>query len=289
MVRIILAALIGAAGSVSIFKIVEALSIKKEQEADRFTILQKFRSYDENEDTEWTFGRMVLYRPVTEMLRKYRYDDYCENVDKNSDDIAFAVLDFVCDRFWHDGNAKLPKKRSLSDMVESCEKSEMKTNCRGLSLILAELLRMNGVKARHVTCMPYEDPFDDCHVVVDCELPSGKRVMLDPTYRLYLKDGNGNFVSLEHLREGILKKETFTPNENASYNGTAFSYENYMEYMTKNCFRFATNLTMADAEPSAGEIELIPKDYKPRKTIGTRYTKNPAAFWNMKYKAEKDD
>ena len=79
-----------------------------------------------------------------------------------------------------------------------------------LAILLASLLRLNGIKAQHITCMPYEDPFDDCHVVVDCLLPSGERIMLDPTSRLYYKDRYGKYISLPHLRELLIADEPTT-------------------------------------------------------------------------------
>lgn len=100
-------------------------------------------------------------------------------------------------------------------------------------ILLAALLRLNGIKAQHITCLPYEDPFEDCHVVVDCLLPSGKRIMLDPTWRLYLKDKEGNYVSLSHLRELLLADEPIFENQTADYNGTGFAKEYHRNYMIK--------------------------------------------------------
>ena len=73
------------------------------------------------------------------------------------------------------------KTRSMADFLEFEEKHDCETNCRGLSIMLADILRSQGSQgSAPVPCMPYEVPFNDCHVVVDCFLPSGKRVMFDP-------------------------------------------------------------------------------------------------------------
>ena len=77
--------------------------------------------------------------------------------------------------------------------------------------MLVSLLRLNGVKAQHITCMPYEEPFEDCHVVVDCLLPTGKRIMLDPTWRLYLMDKNGEYISLPELRGSAHSSVRYAP------------------------------------------------------------------------------
>lgn len=92
----------------------------------------------------------------------------------------------MCNHFIHDGTSGLPKGRSIKNIITFCENNNGKINCRGLAIFLASLLRLNGIKASHIICMPFEEPFDDCHVVTDCFLPSGKRIMFDPTYRLYL-------------------------------------------------------------------------------------------------------
>ncbi len=50
--------------------------------------------------------------------------------------------------------------------MQFADENEGITNCRGLSLILAQLIRAYNIKAFHITCMPYEEPFSDCHVIV---------------------------------------------------------------------------------------------------------------------------
>lgn len=248
-----------------------------------------------------TYGAISLFRlkkrtkiikPVPEesrleILKKYSeydYFKYCDSLLANKDGIVFAMLDFVCDHFMHDGTICLPRNHSMAGIIEGSEKIVSKTNCRGLSLILAELLRMNGIKARHVTCKPYEEPFSDCHVVVDCIMPSGARIMLDPTYRLYFVDDNGGYVSIAQLREGIIHGVDFHPNSSASHNGEEFTYDNYREYMTKNLFRLNTNFILDDTQPDmeTSEIELIPKGYT---TEGfakkVKFVTDPISFWDI--------
>mgnify|MGYP005792462171 CR=1 FL=1 len=98
---------------------------------------------------------------------------------------------------------------------------------------------MNGIKAQHITCLSYEEPFEDCHVVVDCLLPSGRQTMLDPMWRLYLKDREEKYVSLSYLRELLLADEPIFENSAADYNETGFAKEYYRDYMIKNSIRFS--------------------------------------------------
>lgn len=285
ILRISFAGMIGAVIGIISWIIVRRLGRRTKKavpEESRIDILQKYSSYDRTKVRFRHSMKMVLNRPVPEILNKYNYSSYCNTESDNKDEIVFSMLDFVCDNFGHTSNAALRNDLSMTGIIKSCEKMEAKTNCRGLSLILAELLRMNGIKARHITCKPYEEPFQDCHVVVDCLMPSGARIMLDPTYRLYLTDDNGEYISLAQLREGILCGKTFHPNATAAYNGTEFNYDDYIEYMTKNVLRFNTNYKLNDTDLILSQVELIPSGY----TISgylkiVQYTTDPDYFWNL--------
>ena len=255
-------------------------------EITRLDILKQYAEYDHDDTTECG-NEFVLGGELPSILEKYNYSDYIAGLD-TADDIVFRNLDFVCDHFRHDGCGGLGSGRDFTALISFCESNDNKTNCRGLAIILASLLRFNGVKAQHITCQPYEEPFTDCHVVVDCLLPSGKRVMLDPTYRLFLKDKAGEYVSLPRLRELLLADEPIFANPTADYNGTGFDKEYHRNYMIKNTFRFARCTLNKDGVDGRTEtsryIELIPKDYPVAKFSETQrenFVYNDIAFWKI--------
>ena len=254
-------------------------------EKSRAELLQEFSEYDRSRE-EYYETTYQLDGNIPSNLKKYGFSDYIKDLDATSDEIVFRVLAFVCDHFGHNGNISLNNRYDIKGLMEFCEQHDGKMNCRGLSMLLSSLLRLVGVKARHITCMPYEDPFSDCHVVVDCLLPSGKRVMLDPTWRLYLKDAAGEYVSLERFRELLLSGEAVFANEDASYNGGAFDLEYYRNYMTKNTIRFSRGTLYKDGldDYAARALVLVPKKY-PAKNF-TRMEKrdfvfDDRAFWRM--------
>lgn len=76
-----------------------------------------------------------------------------------ADEIAFArLLLFVT--FWAMMvGSGLGKNRTLEGQIHFCEEHNGKVNCRGLAILLASVLRIKGIKARHITCMPYDEPF----------------------------------------------------------------------------------------------------------------------------------
>lgn len=254
-------------------------------EETRLDILKKYARYDRTEsETPYTTA-YTLGGETPAVLETYGYSAYVKEIPRDDDRIVFAMLDFVCDHFGHNGSGGTGGCR-IESIIPFCEQHGGKTNCRGLAILLASLLRLHHVKARHITCMPYEDPFDDCHVVVDCLLPSGERVMLDPTWRLYFKDENGAYVSLECLRNMLMNGEPLFANETASYNGGSFDLQYYRNYMTKNTFRFSRGTLCADGFDDRGErrIELIPADYPTEKfgdTAKKEFVYHDIEFWKM--------
>lgn len=251
-------------------------------ELSRFEILKQYAAYGTSEDTLPDCDYQ-LNGPVPDILTKYAYDSYFVDLSEESDEIAFATLRFVCDHFGHDGSGGLGGNRTIEGLIDFCETHNGKTNCRGLAILLASLLRLKGIKARHITCMPYEEPFDDCHVVVDCLLPSGKRIMFDPTYCLYYTDKNGMYVSLQALRKMLIEETPLFPNKDASYNGEPFheEYEEYYrDYMTKNTFRFSRGYRFSDGIDEH-QIALIPVKYIDKQVKGVPYTVHDDNFWKM--------
>ncbi|MBQ7313268.1 MAG: hypothetical protein IJW81_06760 [Clostridia bacterium] len=175
------------------------------------------------------------------------------------------------------------KERGLADFLKWCGEHDHRTNCRGLSIMLGNLLRYNGIRAQHITCQPYEEPFNDCHVVVDCILPSGKRIMLDPTYRLYFRDADGAYVSLPGLRTILRNDGELIPNETASYTGgEGFVLADYREYMAKNTLRFSKDRVNADHRDEYERMRLFPAGY-PKERISdaenTIVLTDDKAFW----------
>lgn len=265
-----------------------------ETEEKRIDILRKYAAYDRNREEEPYETQYRLGGEMPSVLEKYRFSEYIKDVGPETDEIVFKIFEFVCDHFGHDGSIGLSSGRKAEEIVEFCENHGMKTNCRGLSILLASVLRFCSVKARHITCMPYEDPFNDCHVVVDCLLPSGRRVMLDPTWRLFLKDSEGEYVSVEKLRKILIAGEDIFANKDASYNrfGDMASSEGgfdeiyYRDYMTKNTFRFARGTLCADGcdDHASRRVELIPTGYPAEKfkdSVKEEFVYNDAAFWKM--------
>lgn len=245
----------------------------------RIEILKEYAKYTPS-DNLIPDSTYKLNGHVPDILAKYDFESYFIDLPADSDDTAFAALDFVCDHFGHDGCSGLGKSCTIEGQIEFCETHNGKANCRGLAILLASILRLKGIKARHITCMPYEEPFDDCHVVVDCLLPSGKRIMLDPSNHLFYTDNNGEYVFLRRLREMLINGEELFHNKKASYNKGMFDATDNRNYMIKNTFRFFRGNTFSDGIDERS-FDLIPQKYIDKQVKGPTFTTDDSDFWKM--------
>ena len=161
-------------------------------------------------------------------------------MDGRSDiEIMQSLLDIVSKNFRHNGSVLFPAQTDALSVIAWHNKNEG-VECRGLSVILAEMLRTCGIEAKAIMCIPSSEPCEECHVVVHAWSRSlNQWVMLDPTYRLILRNRDGRPMSLPMLREALANEEPLYPNSTAGRNGQPFSMEYYRAYMTKNTFRFA--------------------------------------------------
>lgn len=60
------------------------------------------------------------------LLEKYDYARYTEGLDNANDELAFRLLDFVCDHFGHNGTKGLGNGRMINDLIEFCEPERRK-------------------------------------------------------------------------------------------------------------------------------------------------------------------
>ena len=203
---------------------------------------------------------------------------------KTDIDRMMALMDVVCNNFKHDGASGMPEERDAASLIDYAKKIGS-IECTGLSTILSELCRAYGIPAKPIKCTPYTDEGEFCHVVVHAYSGEKKQwIMLDPTYRLILKDLAGNYVSLETLRQSLVDGEKLTPNATAGRNGRLFYMEHYRVYMAKNGFRFSSllNVSSATGAVSGGKLYMLQPEGFPTKNAyyrGETPTTSAEAFW----------
>lgn len=171
--------------------------------------------------------------------------------------------------------------------IKNAEKQENYTNCRGISIILAGVLRAYGFVANVVECWSANSEDLEIHVVCEVYVEDyDKFVLLDVSNNLiYFREEKP--LSLVELRQVIAEGKTdeLTVNDDFSHNGNEVSLMAMLAYMSKNvmCFR---KCILSDEEhemDSKNSIALVSKDLLnqeyPKSTL---YTCNIKEFYTVK-------
>lgn len=230
----------------------------------RQKLLIDYAQYQED-DMDYTFSYDVGKKTRDEdFIKTYGLDELTDG--KEDVELMKTLLYWVCKECNHGNPEGFPEERDPAHMM-AFAKEKGCMNCRALSLLLAGTLRMYGIEARHITCLPESSIFMDCHVVVEAYSKEKKQwIMLDPTYNLMLYDEEGNSVNVQSLRKAIIEERELVPNKEAAYNEGGFEIKQYRNYMAKNCFRFTSAQKLyPGAEIGLNEnvgIELVPVGYE---------------------------
>jgi hypothetical protein len=89
--------------------------------------------------------------------------------------------------------------------------------------------------------MPYDEKDQDCHVINSVwSSQYQKWIWIDPTFEAYVKDENGNFLSIQEVRDRLIEGRPVFLNEDANWNNENKQTKEYYldSYMAKNLYWF---------------------------------------------------
>ncbi|MBR0304589.1 MAG: transglutaminase domain-containing protein [Bacteroidales bacterium] len=208
---------------------------------DRLVILQKSSAYIK-EDID-TLPQFVYQDSEDYRLMNVREFFDLDSVAGDGDEISkiLNILHFVHKAIRHDGGNFALCEFDAIDIYNYHKSTGKGVNCRHLAIALNEMYLSMGIPSRYVTCMPYDEKDQDCHVINSVwSSQYQKWIWIDPTFEAYVKDENGNFLSIPEVRERLIDGRPLFLNEDANWN-----YENkqtkeyYLEgYMAKNLYWF---------------------------------------------------
>ena len=192
---------------------------------------------DDGTQITFTFdlNRRDLYM---DMIEEFGLDE----ITAGHEDVELmrVLLNWVSNNFPHHGNSGLPDNRDAMSIIGYIRENPRGINCRGLAILLAEVLRLYGIEAKHITVIPPEDEHP-VHVVTHAfsrELQQW--IMLDPTYGIYLTDENGNFMNLYTLRRAFAEGAPLFANADAGHNNRRFNMREFRQFTACYLFRFST-------------------------------------------------
>ena len=194
-------------------------------------------------------------------------------------ELMVALLNWVCDNFLHNGMSNMPNERDAFALINYLDNNPSGGNCRILAILLAEVLRLYGIEAKHITAYPKED--GNVHVVTHAYSRELRQwIMLDPTFRLLLTDENGKYLDVPTLRTIFANGGDIFPNKNAGRNNQPLDVGSYRIFMADYLFRFScgTNFTFGSEDNRTGNPRnmLAPIGYSDDQSVTTHFAN---AFW----------
>ena len=230
----------------------------------------------------------VPYPERAEEIMEYFQLDTLYAADASTWEKSLAIGKFVAFNIPHDNQKEYPKYVNAIGLWEYTKNVAPAFNCRLHSILTFELLTAAGIKARYITCLPYDRNDNDCHVVNEVWLPEiGKWVMLDTDMQSFVTDTKGNVLSLAEIRRHFIdgdKLVVYHEFENAS---SKMSY--YHAYMAKNTYWFCCwgdlgfyqedYTTYPESALRRKYYALIPEGFEPFYSNDYIITHDPDQFW----------
>lgn len=248
---------------------------------ERIYLLKEYSEYEKGGEKPLFTVKTGEKSKYEDIINKYDLEEKTKGLEDTA--LMIALLNWVCDNFNHDGSSGLPGNPDISSLIEFHQRNGG-INCRGLSIILAEILRAYGIDARHITCMPEEEPFIDCHVVVHAYSEElNQWIMLDPSNRIILIDEEGNYIDLPTLRKSYIDESKITALNLTGKDMQDSELKYYLGYMAKNTFRFEMDSIFdyaSDGLQNKIKYNLIPKGYDTIRRGATAIT-DPEYFWAL--------
>lgn len=197
-----------------------------------------------------------------EEIRDYFCLDTLYDAGASTWEKTLAIGRFVATNIPHDNQKEYPEYVNAIGLWEYTKTVAPAFNCRLHSILTYELLTAAGIKARYITCLPYDRNDNDCHVVNEVWLPeTGKWVMIDTDMKRYVTDRKGNMLSLAEIREHFINDKKVVVYHGFDNPSSKISY--YHAYMAKNTYWFCC----------WGDLGFYQEDYKtfPESKLRSRY------------------
>lgn len=204
----------------------------------------------------------IPYAERAEEIRKYFCLDTLYDACASTWEKTLAIGRFVASNIPHDNQKEYPEYVNAIGLWEYTKTVAPAFNCRLHSILTYELLTAAGIKARYITCLPYDRNDNDCHVLNEVWLPeTGKWVMIDTDMKRYVTDRKGNMLSLAEIREHFINDKKIVVYYDFENPSSRISY--YHAYMAKNTYWFCC----------WGDLGFYQEDYKtfPESKLRSRY------------------
>lgn len=223
-------------------------------------ILRKNHSYEKKDKSV-----KLTYELNNHNVLSYLHEIGIETENKHDLSTVKELLKQFCMKIYQDGvNYTHSKKYGTVNQIKYALSHKSFTNCRGMAIIFSGILRAYGFKSSYVTCLPYNQSDEECHVVCEVYVDElEKFIFIDPSCCVYFMRNNV-ILNLLELRECIQNSEEVMYYRDSSYNKESFDLIGYLGYFSKNIFQFVKCIDNCEKKESGKDnsICFVPIEYQ---------------------------
>lgn len=257
--------------------------LKKDKfiEKDRL-FLERLITYAEYKNETVDLNHVFTYMDssdtnLTKLKNKYNLDSIAGN--NNEIDKIINLMLWVYNVLPYNGQSGLISPANSLYLLESEKAKNGGINCKLKSVVLNEVYLAMGYPSRVVHCMPKGNNSIESHFIISVySTELDKWIFMDPSVGAYLKDENGEFLSIQEFRENLISGKKIILNDEAE-----LPADLYFHYMSKNMFRFncSFNSGFNDGNTDNTSCNLYPILYLESNSgnINDIIVSNPEYFW----------
>jgi hypothetical protein len=261
------------------------------EKGDYLYILKKSGNYISNDTSN--LPKFDYENTSNDRLQNVRRFFNLDSIAGQGDEISriIKIMTWVHNNIKHDGGNFALCEFDAIDFYHYHKSTGKGINCRALAITLNECYLSMGFKSRFITCLPKDEKDGDCHVInIVYSKKLNKWLWMDPTFNAYIKDGDGNLLSIEEVRDYLINDKPLKLNKDANRNNhTKQSKEEYLySYMAKNLYWFQCpinsyfNIESRYRNSNTKYISLRPNGYQRSDTRANEVIINdPRYFWKL--------
>ncbi len=197
------------------------------------------------------------------------------------------ILHWVHNIVKHDGQHESGIKNiNATEILNAAIAKHTGVSCGELATTLNDCYLAMGWASRKVYCFPKDSlKIDhDSHVINIVYCSSIKKwIWVDPTNDAYVMDNKGELLSIEEVRDSLIKNDNLIVNPDANWNHRISMTKDYYldTYMAKNLYRFYCPLNSEYNYETFGQnkkviyVYLNPLDYQKKPPFKTDEYYNP--------------
>ena len=156
----------------------------------------------------------------------------------------FNLFNWEHKEILHDGNNAKPDPENSLTILNYVKETGNGVNCVMMAIVLNEVFLSMGFKSRviHGNCKKFifNGDWHTFNIVYSETLD--KWIFLDPMKLAFYKDEHENLLSVAEIRDRLIKGKTLVLNPDADYNGNPFDKNEYLNYLSKNFYRFSCSV-----------------------------------------------